>query len=159
MRSLFDVHLNDSGRLNRPSEALLYISRAACGNGRHAHVHVRACSFLLCSSSSRRHASAVLCVRREEEAILLDGLNVAQMRELREKAQKRHFEAEVNRMMKIIINSLYKNKEARLTLDVWRFRVLSSALSFFWAAPRRTVGILYCIWKPYCTASKYNVKQ
>lgn len=59
----------------------------------------------------------VHCVRcslfREEEAILLDGLNVAQMRELRDKAQKRHFEAEVNRMMKIIINSLYKNKEAR----------------------------------------------
>ena len=55
----------------------------------------------------------VVCARREEEAILLDGLNVAQMRELREKAQKRHFEAEVNRMMKIIINSLYKNKEAR----------------------------------------------
>ncbi|ESO83635.1 hypothetical protein LOTGIDRAFT_197084 [Lottia gigantea] len=50
-------------------------------------------------------------VQREEEAIKLDGLNVAQMKELREKAEKFAFEAEVNRMMKLIINSLYKNKE------------------------------------------------
>ncbi|KAK6176557.1 hypothetical protein SNE40_014819 [Patella caerulea] len=50
-------------------------------------------------------------VQREEEAIKLDGLNVAQMKELRDKAEKYAFEAEVNRMMKLIINSLYKNKE------------------------------------------------
>lgn len=50
-------------------------------------------------------------VQREEEQIKLDGLSVAQMKELREKAQKSEFVAEVNRMMKLIINSLYKNKE------------------------------------------------
>ncbi|XP_014780250.1 endoplasmin [Octopus bimaculoides] len=50
-------------------------------------------------------------VKREEEAIKLDGLNVAQMKELRDKAEKYAFQAEVNRMMKLIVNSLYKNKE------------------------------------------------
>ncbi|KAH9415326.1 hypothetical protein DERP_012622 [Dermatophagoides pteronyssinus] len=50
-------------------------------------------------------------VKREEEAIKLDGLSVAQMKELREKAEKFQFQAEVNRMMKLIINSLYRNKE------------------------------------------------
>nr|AWI66278.1 glucose-regulated protein 94 [Mizuhopecten yessoensis] len=50
-------------------------------------------------------------VQREEEAIQLDGLNVAQMKELRDKSEKHQFQAEVNRMMKLIINSLYKNKE------------------------------------------------
>ncbi|XP_023718931.2 endoplasmin [Cryptotermes secundus] len=53
-------------------------------------------------------------VKREEEAIKLDGLNVAQMKELREKAEKFAFQAEVNRMMKLIINSLYRNKEIYL---------------------------------------------
>ncbi|MEQ2243266.1 hypothetical protein ILYODFUR_005259 [Ilyodon furcidens] len=50
-------------------------------------------------------------VQREEEAIQLDGLNAAQIKELREKSEKHAFQAEVNRMMKLIINSLYKNKE------------------------------------------------
>ncbi|XP_003701264.1 heat shock protein 90 Gp93 [Megachile rotundata] len=50
-------------------------------------------------------------VQREEEAIKLDGLNVAQMKELRDKAQKYMFQTEVNRMMKLIINSLYRNKD------------------------------------------------
>lgn len=50
-------------------------------------------------------------VKREEEAIKLDGLNVAQLRELREKSEKFTFQTEVNRMMKLIINSLYRNKE------------------------------------------------
>ncbi len=50
-------------------------------------------------------------VQREEEQINLDGLNVAQMKELRAKSEKQQFVAEVNRMMKLIINSLYKNKE------------------------------------------------
>jgi heat shock protein 90kDa beta len=50
-------------------------------------------------------------IKREEEQIKLDGLNVAQLKELREKANKQEFVAEVNRMMKLIINSLYKNKE------------------------------------------------
>ncbi|XP_076299959.1 heat shock protein 90 Gp93 [Lasioglossum baleicum] len=50
-------------------------------------------------------------VQREEEAIKLDGLNVAQMKELREKAEKFVFQTEVNRIMKLIINSLYRNKD------------------------------------------------
>ena len=50
-------------------------------------------------------------VSREEEAIKLDGLNVAQMKELRDSAEKHQFQAEVNRMMKLIIHSLYRNKE------------------------------------------------
>ncbi|CAO1425047.1 unnamed protein product [Diamesa serratosioi] len=50
-------------------------------------------------------------LKREEEAINIDGLNVAQVKQLRDKAEKFTFQAEVNRMMKLIINSLYKNKE------------------------------------------------
>jgi len=50
-------------------------------------------------------------VDREEEAIKLDGLSVAEMKTLRDTAEKHAFQAEVNRMMKLIINSLYKNKE------------------------------------------------
>nr|WEL12804.1 heat shock protein 90 B [Halisarca dujardinii] len=50
-------------------------------------------------------------VQREEEAIKLDGLSVSQMKELRDQADKFTFQAEVNKMMKLIINSLYRNKE------------------------------------------------
>lgn len=50
-------------------------------------------------------------VQREEEQIKLDGLNVSELKEMRAKAEKQEFVAEVNRMMKLIINSLYKNKE------------------------------------------------
>jgi heat shock protein beta len=53
-------------------------------------------------------------VQREEEAIKLDGLSVAQMKELKESSEKHIFQAEVDRMMKLIINSLYKNKEIYL---------------------------------------------
>ena len=53
----------------------------------------------------------VIAYCREEEAIKIDGLNVAQMKELREKAEKHAFQTEVDRMMKLIINSLYRNKE------------------------------------------------
>ncbi|XP_045525176.1 endoplasmin homolog [Pieris brassicae] len=58
--------------------------------------------------ASRTDAEAVT---REEEAINPDGLSVAQQREVRERAQKFTFQTEVNRMMKLIINSLYRNKE------------------------------------------------
>lgn len=51
---------------------------------------------------------------REEEAIKLEGLSVAQIKEMREKSEKFAFQAEVNRMMKLIINSLYRNKEVRV---------------------------------------------
>lgn len=57
---------------------------------------------------SRTDANAV---KREEEAIKVDELNVAQIKELRDKAEKRVFQTEVSRMMKLIINSLYRNKE------------------------------------------------
>lgn len=50
-------------------------------------------------------------VQREEEAINIDGLSVAEMKQMRESAEKHAFQAEVSRMMKLIINSLYKNKE------------------------------------------------
>ena len=50
-------------------------------------------------------------VKREEEAINIDGLSVAEVKQLRESAEKHAFQAEVSRMMKLIINSLYKNKE------------------------------------------------
>jgi len=53
-------------------------------------------------------------VSREEEAIQIDGLNVSQMKELRDKAEKHQFQAEVDRMMKLIINSLYQNKSVFL---------------------------------------------
>lgn len=50
-------------------------------------------------------------VQREEEAINIDGLSVSEMKQLRDSSEKHAFQAEVSRMMKLIINSLYKNKE------------------------------------------------
>ena len=48
---------------------------------------------------------------REEEAIKLDGLSAKEFRTLVDASEKHQFQTEVNRMMKLIINSLYKNKE------------------------------------------------
>lgn len=50
-------------------------------------------------------------VAREEEAIKIDGLSASEVKKLRASAEKHEFQAEVNRMMKLIINSLYRNKE------------------------------------------------
>lgn len=50
-------------------------------------------------------------VQREEESIHIDGLSPSEVKQLREQSEKHVFQAEVNRMMKLIINSLYKNKE------------------------------------------------
>ncbi|KAK5968583.1 Glycoprotein 93 [Trichostrongylus colubriformis] len=47
----------------------------------------------------------------DEETIKLEGLSAEQVKELQSKAEKHEFQAEVNRMMKLIINSLYRNKE------------------------------------------------
>merc|ERR1712142_1314774 len=44
-------------------------------------------------------------VQREEEAINIDGLSVAEVKQLREASEKHHFQAEVSRMMKLITNS------------------------------------------------------
>ncbi|KAG7299969.1 hypothetical protein JYU34_017001 [Plutella xylostella] len=57
---------------------------------------------------SRTDAEAV---SREEEAISPDSLSVAQLRDLAARAGNQTFQTEVNRMMKLIINSLYRNKE------------------------------------------------
>ena len=68
-----------------------------------------------CEGDSVINTFFSLLSHREEEAIQLDGLNAAQIKEIREKSEKHVFQAEVNRMMKLIINSLYKNKEVSCT--------------------------------------------
>ena len=47
---------------------------------------------------------------KSDEAISLDGFSAEETAALRASAEHNNFEAEVNRMMKLIINSLYKNK-------------------------------------------------
>lgn len=47
---------------------------------------------------------------KTEEAMSLDGFSAEETKAMREGAEHSQFEAEVNRMMKLIINSLYKNK-------------------------------------------------
>ena len=51
---------------------------------------------------------------REAEAIHIDGLSPSEVKNLRESSEKHVFHAEVNRLMKLIINSLYKNKEVSI---------------------------------------------
>lgn len=48
---------------------------------------------------------------REEERIRLEGLSVSEVKQLRESAEKHEFNADVSRVMKLIINSIYRNKE------------------------------------------------
>ena len=69
---------------------------------------------------------------REGEAIQLDGLSVKEMQDLRDKAEKHTFQAEVDRMMKLIINSLYKNKEVsnKTLLLVKLKKIFSSCKEF-----------------------------
>lgn len=55
-------------------------------------------------------------VSREAEAISPDELTAAQQRELLARAQNYTFQTEVNRMMKLIINSLYRNKEVQFNV-------------------------------------------
>lgn len=79
-------------------------------------MHVCSLTAMICCRARASPVSPVfVCASvrpsREEEAIQLDGLNAAQIKEIREKSEKHVFQAEVNRMMKLIINSLYKNKE------------------------------------------------
>jgi len=50
-------------------------------------------------------------VQREEQAMSSDGFSVAEKKALEQHAEKFTFQAEVNRLMGIIINSLYSNKD------------------------------------------------
>ena len=57
------------------------------------------------------------------------------MKELREKAEKFAFQAEVSRMMKLIINSLYRNKEVRKVLQNFLAMFLFSVSPFLGLVP------------------------
>lgn len=50
-------------------------------------------------------------VNREEQAMSRDGYSIEEQKLMRSQAEKFQFQTEVNRMMSIIINSLYSNKE------------------------------------------------
>ncbi|CAL8077034.1 unnamed protein product [Calicophoron daubneyi] len=56
-------------------------------------------------------STATDSLTKEAEAISLDGLSKDEMVKLRERAEKHVFQAEVDKMMQLIVNSLYKNKE------------------------------------------------
>nr|BAJ98551.1 predicted protein [Hordeum vulgare subsp. vulgare] len=53
-------------------------------------------------------------VFREEEKINPDGLSVKELKQLEAKGEKHVFQAEVNKLMNILINSLYSNSEVFL---------------------------------------------
>jgi heat shock protein beta len=50
-------------------------------------------------------------VNREEQAMSRDGYSIAEQKLMKEQAEKFAFQTEVNKMMSILINSLYSNKE------------------------------------------------
>ncbi len=53
-------------------------------------------------------------IAREEEQMAAEGFSIKDQKLLREQAEKHKFEAEVDKLMKIIINSLYSNTEVFL---------------------------------------------
>jgi hypothetical protein len=53
----------------------------------------------------------ILTLTREEQAMSRDGYSVAEQKQMKELAEKHAFQTEVNKMMSILINSLYSNKE------------------------------------------------
>ena len=55
-------------------------------------------------------------VAAEENKMTIDGMSSAEYEALKANGEKHEFQAEVSRMMKLIINSLYTNKEVRTRL-------------------------------------------